>query len=99
MSDTLTEVQAPEQTLEQALQEQKDAIIDKAVRAARNNGWCGEFERALAAIFPEGSGQPRGDWYDTHGRSCRGYDHEGFDPFGFDTAGRDRDGYDRDGRD
>jgi hypothetical protein len=82
-----------------ALAEQKAKIIDAAVREARANSWCGEFERVLRRIFPEGSGQPEGDWYDSDGVSCRGYDTEGFHvETGLNRAGFDRDGYNRNGR-
>lgn len=76
-----------------ALAEQKAKIIDAAVREARRNSWCSEFERVLARIFPEGSGQPNGDWYDSDGMTCRGIDLEGFNSAGWDVDGYGRDGY------
>jgi hypothetical protein len=83
-------------TLEEALQQQKDAIIDRAVRAARANGWCGQFEGAMREAFPEGSGQPFGEWFDSDGRTCRGMDREGYSSDGFHhVTGLDRTGFNR----
>jgi hypothetical protein len=82
-----------------ALTEQKLKIIDAAVREARSNSWCSEFERVLQRIFPEGSDQPRGEWFDSDGWTCRGYDLEGFDRNGWTQDGYNRDGYTRDGYD
>ena len=75
-------------------------MIDKAVRAARNGGWCEQFERTIGYIFPDGHpleahhayGNP---WLDSDGFDCRGYDHEGFNAQGINgQTGRDREGYD-----
>jgi len=82
-----------------ALAEQKAKIIDAAVREARADSWCGEFERVLQRIFPEGSGQPNGDWYDSDGMTCRGRDLEGFDAQGWDAEGYGRDTFNPQGRD
>lgn len=69
-------------------------MIDKAVRAARNGGWCEEFERAMRRIFPDG--HPDGGealWLDSDGFTCRGFDREGFNTAGFDQRGYDREGF------
>ena len=89
-------------TAVEAVAAQKAMIIDRAVRASRERQWCQEFEAAMTRLFPEGSGQPHGDWYDSDGFTCRGLDLNGFDRDGFDRNGFDRDGFnhagfDRDG--
>lgn len=69
-------------------------MIDKAVRAARNGGWCEEFERSMRHIFPDG--HPDGGdalWLDSDGFTCRGFDREGFNTAGVDGRGYDREGY------
>lgn len=82
----------------EALAGQKAAVIDRAVREARHKGWCDEFERVLTQVFPDGSGQPRGEWYDSEGLTCRGFDHEGYRN-GFNDRGWDREGFNADGYD
>ena len=89
-------------------------LIDRLVRAARRDEWCGEFERSMAVIFPDGhpdtgSTDPNG-WTDSDGFTCRGTDRDGYrqDGYhyntgrtrdGYDYSGWDQDGYNRDGFD
>ena len=73
------------------------AIIDQAVRTSRDNGWCGEFERAMRIIFPDGPPDGSTEFVDSDGLSCRGYDREGYNRDGLDRRGYDREGYNRDG--
>jgi hypothetical protein len=76
------------------------AIIDAAVRQARNASWCGEFERIMDSLFPEGPPDGSKEYVDSDGWSCRGLDRDGFDRDGMDRDGYDRDGYHREtGRD
>ena len=76
-------------------------MIDKAVRAARNGGWCEQFERSMRLIFPDGPPVGEGSrWVDFDGIDCRGYDRDGYlngyDPNGFDKEGYSRQGMHRD---
>lgn len=75
----------------------KAKVIDGAVRASRTNRWCSSFETAMQMIFPEGSDQPNGEWYDSDGFTCRGFDKDGYNQQGRDRDGYDRDGYNHDG--
>lgn len=77
-------------------------IIDAAVREARRQGWCGEFEVTMSRLFPDGPPDGAQEFVDSDGLSCRGYDRDGFHrDSGYDRDGYDRegfrDGYDRDG--
>lgn len=82
-------------------------IIDQAIRSARTNGWCGEFDNLMRQTFPDGPPDGSREFVDSDGWSCRGYDRDGFNRDGFNAEGRDRegrdphgydtDGYDRDG--
>jgi hypothetical protein len=79
-------------------------IIDAAVRASRQAGWCGEFEAVMRALFPDGPPGGGTEFVDSDGWSCRGRDRDGYNQDGRDQEGRDRDGYngrgyDRDGYD
>lgn len=69
-------------------------IIDRAVRSARDHEWCGEFERVMRQVFPDGPPDGGREFVDSDGWSCRGMDRDGYD-----RDGRNRDGYDRDGYD
>jgi hypothetical protein len=69
------------------------------VRQARNASWCGEFERIMDSLFPEGPPDGSKEYVDSDGWSCRGLDRDGFDRDGMDRDGYDRDGYNCDGRD
>ena len=79
-------------------------IIDAAVRQARDNGWCREFEAIMGRLFPDGPPDGSKVFVDSDGLSCRGLDRDGYnqrglDEEGYDREGRDRNGYDRDGYD
>ena len=82
------------------------AIMDRAVRTARNQYWCDRFKEFAPGIF----GVSENDVVDSDGLSCKGYDREGynkegfnregwsregFNTSGFNKAGYDKDGYDR----
>ena len=90
------------------LPEDVQAVIDRAVRAARGKGWCLEFSQIAGAVF----GIPDNEVTDSEGLNCKGfasdgfnkdgrdangYDREGFGDNGFNREGRDREGYDREG--
>lgn len=89
----------------QALIREKElALIDRLVRAARAESWCGEFERSMGTIFPDGhpvTGEIGSSvWTDSDGFTCRGFDREGYMTDGFHSeSGLDREGYGRNGRD
>ena len=96
------------ETVAEAVLSTQMAIIDAAVRASREQGWCGEFENAMRVIFPDGPPDGGREFTDSDGVSCRGYDRDGFrngydrdgfDRDGFTGAGYNREGRDRDGRD
>ena len=79
-------------------------IIDQAIRSARNQGWCTEFDNLMAQTFPDGPPDGSKEFVDSDGWSCRGFDRDGYNRDGLDSDGRDRDGrnargYDRDGYD
>ena len=101
--DTLPTPEARE-VAEQLIKDQQLALIDRLVRAARTESWCGEFERSMAAIFPDGH-PVTGDtgpnaWTDTEGLTCRGLDRDGYGTNGFHSAtGLDREGYNHRGMD
>lgn len=85
------------------------AIMDRAVRTARNQYWCDRFKEYAPGIF----GVSENDVVDSDGLSCKGYDREGynkegfhhatgynregFDSGGYNKTGYDKDGYDRNG--
>ena len=87
----------------------RQRLVNAAVRYARNNGLCTEFERALRVLMPEmGTADQYGEmaWFDTDGVSCRGtapqgalpqYNSNGWDGDGFDRDGYSRYGCNRDG--
>lgn len=75
------------------------AIIDQAVRTARIQGWCGQFEEVMRGLFPDGPPDGSADFVDSDGWSCRGYNREGYNEQGFNAEGYDREGFTRDGRD
>lgn len=88
----------------EAIKAQQLLLIDRLVRAARAEGWCGEFERSMATIFPDGHPETgstdAGAWVDSDGFTCRGLDREGYSPDGFHAmTGLDREGYNRQGLD
>jgi len=80
-------------TVDQEVLTVQMAIIDRAVREARAQGWCGEFDRAMARIFPDGPPDGSTMFVDSDGWSCHGYDRDGFHR----DSGTDREGYDRNG--
>lgn len=69
------------------------AIMDRAVRTARNRYWCDRFSEEAPQIF---NVDPK-DVVDSDGLSCKGYDREGYNKEGFDRDGYNRDGYDTTG--
>jgi hypothetical protein len=78
------------------------AIIDAAVREARRQGWCQEFERIMGTLFPSGPPDGSVEYVDSDGLSCRnldreGYDRNGRDAEGYNRAGVDAAGWTRDG--
>jgi hypothetical protein len=96
-------------TVDQEVLAVQMAIIDRAIREARAQGWCGEFDRAMARIFPDGPPDGSTMFVDSDGWSCHWYDRDGFhrdsgtDRYGYgrdgyDGAGYDRDGWSREGR-
>ena len=74
-------------------------IIDVAVRNARAQSWCGEFERIMGQIFPDGPPDGAAQFVDSEGWSCRGLDRDGYNRNGLDRDGYNRDGYNQDGFD
>ena len=103
---SLLDTLAPEsrEVASEAIKEQQRILIDRLVRAARTEGWCGEFERSMAVIFPDGhpdtGATDPGAWLDSDGFTCRGFDRDGYNMQGLHRdTGRDRAGYDRDGYD
>lgn len=88
----------------EAIKEQQRLLIDRLVRAARIESWCGEFERSMAVIFPDGhpdtGATDPGAWLDSDGFTCRGFDRDGYNMQGLHRdTGRDRGGYDSAGYD
>jgi len=91
-----------ESAIRDALRAQQARVEDQGVRAARSNGWCGEFSRIMASVFPEGP--LLNDWADSDGVGCNGehvrdadgYDRSGFNREGFNREGLDREGFHRD---
>lgn len=83
------------------------AIVDRAVRDSRENGWCDAFEKIMDRVVPEmavataydrRTHGPGTTFVDSDGIGCNGYDVEGYDSTGFHfNTGVDRDGYGRDG--
>lgn len=76
-------------------------VENMGVRAARENSWCGVFNRVMWDAFPAGplDGQ---DWRDNEGKACDGsrwLDADGYGRDGFNDSGLDRDGFNRAGRD
>jgi hypothetical protein len=79
------------------------AIMDRAVRTARNRYWCDRFSEEAPQIF----NVKDTDVVDSDGLSCKGYDREGFNKDGynrdgynregFSSGGYDKNGYDKDG--
>jgi hypothetical protein len=99
---------------EAAIREQQLILIDRLVRAARTEGWCGEFERSMAVIFPNGHPDSGSTdvraWVDSDGFTCRGITADGYgtdglhvdtrlDREGFNRRGYDSEGFDRQGFD
>jgi hypothetical protein len=88
------------------LSEEIATLVDRAVRAARSNGWCEQFSQIAGPVF----GIPANEVVDSDGFNCEGYDREGYDAKGFhrdtnldregyNTYGRDKDGRNREGFD
>ena len=83
------------------------AIVDRAVRDSRENGWCDSFESimdrvapelAVATVYDRRTYGPGSTYVDSDGFSCNGYDVEGYNAQGLHfSTGRDRDGFDRRG--
>lgn len=71
------------------------AVMDRAVRSARENGWCYEFSKIAADVF----GVQANEVLDSDGLNCQGYDHEGFNSKGVNRDGYNREGFDYDGYD
>lgn len=81
------------------------AIMDRAVRTARNQYWCDRFKEFAPGIF----GVSENDVVDSDGLSCKGYDRngynkdgfnlEGWNKEGFNSSGYNKSGYDKDGFD
>lgn len=99
---------------EAAIREQQLILIDRLVRASRTEGWCGEFERSMAVIFPNGhpdtGSTDANAWVDSDGFTCRGVTADGYgtdglhvntrlDREGFNRRGYNEDGYNRAGFD
>ena len=103
MSDQATvDVVSNEDTIKAAVLATQMAIIDVAVRQARTQSWCGEFERIMGQLFPDGPPDGSKEFTDSDGWSCRGLDRDGFNRNGYDSDGFMRDGYSEpapDGRD
>jgi hypothetical protein len=102
----LLDTLAPEtrEAASEAIKEQQRVLIDRLVRAARSEGWCGEFERSMRVIFPDGHPDTGSTdvraWVDSDGYTCRGVTPDGYMPDGFHAdTGLDRDGYNRRGLD
>lgn len=96
MSDaTAVAEETAEPTGYDALSDDVKAVMDRAVRISREEGWCGEFSRIAARVFQV----EINDVVDSAGFSCNGYNRAGYDESGFDRNGRDKDGYDYAGRD
>jgi len=72
-------------------------IVDVAVRNARSNSWCEEFERIMGQIFPDGPPDGAAQFVDSDGWSCRGLDRDGYNRDGLDRNGYNRDGYNQEG--
>jgi hypothetical protein len=77
-------------------------IIDVAVRRARDEAWCEQFEAIMDSLFPDGMPGGGTEFVDSDGFSCRNRDRDGYDQQGYDRDGVNRDGYnargyDRDG--
>lgn len=88
-----------ESTEDAAVLAEQRRIIDAAVRQARANSWCEEFERIMGGLFPDGPPDGDKEFVDSDGQSCRGRDRMGFDRYGFDREGRNREGFDQNGYD
>lgn len=76
------------------------ALMDRAVRAARERNWCSSFEEIASEVFLV----PEEDIRDSDGRNCEGFDRDGYNEEGYDDYGFNREGYneyglDRDGFD
>jgi hypothetical protein len=91
---------------------ERQRIVDQAVRAARDTGYCEEFNRMLEHVLPEFVIETPDGYsysYDSEGVDCRGYrverrmrypssPHYGDDGYDSET-GLDRDGFNRSGYD
>jgi hypothetical protein len=71
------------------LTDEMRACMDRAVRAARDQGFCNDFSRIAAVTF----GVATSDVRDSDGFTCDGYDRDGFNREGWDRNGYGRDGF------
>lgn len=101
MSDALTVDTAvsTEDVVAAAVLATQMSIIDVAVRHARRQGWCGEFDTIMGQLFPDGPPDGAKEFVDSDGRSCHGYDRDGYAENGYDRQGYDREGYTPNGMD
>jgi len=75
------------------LSEEVAALMDRAVRAARQNSWCLEFSRIAGPIF----GVPLNEVVDSDGLNCKGFNREGYNAEGWNVGGYNTRGYNREG--
>jgi len=89
---------------EAAVRDQQIILIDRLVRASRTESWCGEFERSMAVIFPNGhpvtGRHDERAWTDSDGMTCRNVTTDGYGTDGLHVDTRlDREGFNRRGYD
>lgn len=92
MSESTATTEAPEGT---ALSETTLAEMDRAVRYARKQGYCTEFDRIASVTF----GVPANEVVDSDGFTCGGYNREGFNSEGWNREGYNAEGFNYDGWD
>lgn len=82
------------------------AIVDRAVRVARDGNYCDAFEDIMGRAVPElavsteydrRTGGAGSTWVDSDGVSCSGHDREGYKNGFHWNTGTDREGYLSDG--
>jgi hypothetical protein len=73
-------------------------LIDRAVRAGRDNGYGNIVDQALTMILRDlGVTAPAGGFVDSDGRNAQGRLNDGFGADGYNADGFNRQGYNKDG--
>lgn len=88
----MTSIDTPTRT-KADLGEEAQAIMDRAVRASREQYWCDIFDRFAGPIF----GVAANEVVDSDGFSCRGYNAKGFNAKGFNRDGYNEAGFNSQG--